>query len=409
MNDAIHKLSAEYNRKEAVQIFNSFWEDDNANMFFYYCGKNSVLGLAHPDYILKNTDKHNYARVAFYTFNDVGDNSIVAYMNETLDIMTITSVTDKTNAGKMKNFKIHFEADGQAGRVHKDSVKCVVDNCNNLDYLNNKDMIPKVLVTEDTYLDSENKTKYGVGLWVDISSMTYLMVGVDKSISANSVPVNAEHFPSSYTVEYISNINKEADVNLINVEKLLKDRLIIESTDKNAYNDSRLDKLEEKTKFEPHQFHQNTVQYNPTYEPRRARTEETVQGTTIIGPVLDRIVTLDPVNKVFRVQKHGIYALQLKNGFYLVQGETRLDLNVYIGSSQIKEMRISSYLKSNPEGQDDEGKVIKNTYSSQVYIVELDPTMDIKLTANWMNIDNLVLENETMITITALQYNIPEE
>ena len=72
-------------------------------------------------------------------------------------------------------------------------------------------------------------------------------------------------------------------------------------------------------------------------------------------------------------------------------------------------MRISSYLKSNPEGQDDEGKVIKNTYSSQVYIVELDPTMDIKLTANWMNIDNLVLENETMITITALQYNIPEE
>lgn len=409
MNDAIHKLSAEYNRKEAVQIFNSFWEDDNANMFFYYCGKNSVLGLAHPDYILKNTDKHNYARVAFYTFNDVGDNSIVAYMNETLDIMTITSVTDKNNAGKMKNFKIHFEADGQAGRVHKDSVKCVVDNCNSLDYLNNKDMIPKVLVTEDTYLDSENKTKYGVGLWVDISSMTYLMVGVDKSISANSVPVNAEHFPSSYTVEYISNINKESDVNLINVEKLLKDRLIIESTDKNAYNDSRLDKLEEKTKFEPHQFHQNTVQYNPTYEPRRARTEETVQGTTIIGPVLDRIVTLDPVNKVFRVQKHGIYALQLKNGFYLVQGETRLDLNVYIGSSQIKEMRISSYLKSNPEGQDDEGKVIKNTYSSQVYIVELDPTMDIKLTANWMNIDNLVLENETMITITALQYNIPEE
>lgn len=407
MNDAIHKLSAEYNRKKAVEIFNAFWEDDNANMIFYYCGKNSVLGLSHPDYILKNTDNHNYARVAFYTFNDVGDSSIIAYMNETLDIMTVASVTDKTNANKMKNFKIHFEAIGQAGRVLKDTVQCTVDNCNSVDYITDKDKIPKVLITEDTYLDSKNKTKYGVGIWVDISSISYLMIGVDKSISANSVPVNAEHFPSSYTVEYISNQNKEADVNLINIEQILKNRLIVESVDKNAYNNSRLDELEMKTEFIPHQFLQNTIIYNPTYEPKKAKTEEIIQGTSIIGPTLDRIITLDPVNKVFRVQEHGIYALQLKNGFYAVQGETGLDLNVYIGSNQIKEMKVSSYLKSNTNEQNNEGTAIKNIYSSQVYIVELHPNMDIKLTANWTNIDNLVLENETMITITALQYNVP--
>ena len=79
---------------------------------------------------------------------------------------------------------------------------------------------------------------------------------------------------------------------------------------------------------------------------------------------------------------------------------------MYIGTNQIKEMRICSYLKSNPEGQDDEGKVIKNIYSSNVYICKLDAETDIKVTANFMNTDDLVLENETMLTITALQYNI---
>ena len=115
-------------------------------------------------------------------------------------------------------------------------------------------------------------------------------------------------------------------------------------------------------------------------------------------------MTLDSVNKTFSVKKNGIYALQLKNGFYLIQGESRVDLKVYIGSNQIKEMGISMYLSSN--GEQDERKAIKNTYSSQVYIVPLKTTDKIKLTATWSNIDDIVMENETMITCTALQYNV---
>ena len=211
-------------------------------------------------------------------------------------------------------------------------------------------------------------------------------------------------FDTSYTAEYLNNTTKEADVNLLTVEDLLEDRTIMESTDYNSNNSDRIAELEEKTKYEPHQFHQNTVQYNPTYEPRSTGTEEVVQGTTIIAPVLDRILTLDPVKKTFSVKQDGIYALQLKNGFYLIQGESRLDLKVYIGTNQIKEMNISAYLTSNNE--EDERKAIKNTYSSQVYIVPLKTTDEIKLTATWTNIEDIVMENETMITCTALQYNI---
>ena len=305
----------------------------------------------------------------------------------------------------MKTFKVHFEATGKAGRVSKNTIKCTVTNSNSIDSKTASDKdYPKVIVTEDPYEDSENKQRYGVGLWIDISGMEYIMINVDKSLSTNSVPINVEHFPTSYTAQYLNNVTKQPDKNLINVLDLLEDRTITESTDYNAGNIERIEDIEEKVEYEPHQYYQNTVQYKPTYEPSSAGTEETIEGTNIIAPVLDRILTLDSVNKTFSVKKNGIYALQLKNGFYLIQGESRVDLKVYIGSNQIKEMGISMYLSSN--GEQDERKAIKNTYSSQVYIVPLKTTDKIKLTATWSNIDDIVMENETMITCTALQYNV---
>lgn len=406
-NKVITVLDNRETAKDNLKILEAFFEDWNANIFFLYVGKNNVIGFPHPDYILDNEDKHKYARIAFYTYNDIGDDSIIVYMNETLDITTITSVSDKTNADDMKTFKVHFEAIGRAGRVEQDSIKCAVTNSNILDYKTADDTdYPKIIVTEDPYLDSENKERYGIGLWLDITGMRYILTNVDKSLSANAVPINTEHFPTSYTAEYLNNTNKEPDKNLLNVEDLLNDRTITSSVDYNTNNADRMDELEEKNKYEPHQFHQNTVQYNPTYEPRTAGTEETVQGTTIIAPVLDRILTLDPVKQTFSVKQDGIYALQLKNGFYLIQGESRLDLKVYIGTNQIKEMGISAYLTSN--GEEDARKAIKNIYSSQTYIVPLKTTDEIKLTATWSNIDDIVMENETMITCTALQYNVTE-
>lgn len=387
-----------------LKIYESYFEDDDANIFYFYNGKNTVIGLHHPDYRVDNEENHKYARVAFYTYNDIGDDSIIVYMNETLDITTIASTTDDTNASKMKTFKVHFEAVGKAGRVTKDTVKCTVTNSNSISKDADETEYPTVMITEDPYLDSENKQKYGVGIWIDITDMDYIMINVDKSLSTNSVPINAEHFPTSYTAQYLTNVTKQPDENLLNVIDLIEDRIITKSTDSNAGNVERIEEIEEKVKYEPHQYIQNTVQYNPTYEPTSAGTEETIAGTNIIAPVLDRIVKLDPVNKTFSVQKDGIYALQLKNGFYLIQGESRVDLKVYIGTNQIKEMNMSMYLTYN--GEDDERKAIKNTYSSQVYVVPLKTTDKIKLTATWANIDDIVMENETMITCTALQYNI---
>lgn len=389
-----------------MKIFHSFFEDSDANTYFWYSSKSSIYGIHHPDYMTRNNDDHKYARVAFYKFTDIGDNAIAVYINETLDITTIAAISTSADTSNMKTFKVHLECKGNAGRVNKNSVSCTVTNSNTINYKEEIDNLPKAIITEEKYTDESGETKYGVGVWIDVDKIEYILINIDKSISANSVPIDVEHFPTSYTAEYLADWNKMDGENLVNLSETITSQTILTSTDNNINNSERLEELEEKTKYEPHQFIQNTVVFDPVYTPGTAGIEDTVKGTSVIGPVLDRIVTLDSVKKTFKVTKRGIYALQLKNGFYLVQGESRVDLNVYIGSNQIKEMRICSYLKSNPEGEDDEGKVIKNIYSSNVYVCELSPDTDIKLTAKFMNTDQIVLENETMLSITALQYNV---
>ena len=42
-------------------ISHSFFEDDEKNIIFFYSGRDTVLGLSHPDYITKNNDHFKYA------------------------------------------------------------------------------------------------------------------------------------------------------------------------------------------------------------------------------------------------------------------------------------------------------------------------------------------------------------
>ena len=42
-----------------LKILEAYFEDHNADIIYFYSGKNTVLGLQHPDYILNNEDNHH--------------------------------------------------------------------------------------------------------------------------------------------------------------------------------------------------------------------------------------------------------------------------------------------------------------------------------------------------------------
>lgn len=369
-----------------VKIYNSFLEDCNQDYVFYYTGKSNVLGLANPDYIYNNIANYKLARIAFYISDENTDLNQLIYLNETVRCVMINTTED--NISLSKSFIIHLESVIKNGRVVPNSSNCTI-TCDSID----KSDI-NVIITEDSY-NNDSIEGYGIGLWVNVTDCKYVLTEVISSLAMNSCPMNAEHYISNYKSEYLTDNTAINDINVSNMDALIANNSICEPKISSSFIEARLDKLEEVTKFTP-QFIQNSVIYDNTYRPSVSNMEEYIQPLSIRGETLDRILTLDPINKGFKVNKSGMYALQLKQGFYLNEGESGLDLIVYKNSDVIKEMGISCYLTSKENG------VIKNLYSSNVYIVQLSTDDIISLKAMWTDITDLSTENETMISVTYL-------
>ena len=383
---------------DSVKVYNAFLEDDDCGMFFPYVGEKSVLGLTHPQYIFKNKDKHTYAMVALYKFVDTGDVEYLQYLNEKISVcLATTNAKGNTDSPKILCFTLNITAIGESGNVTSADIIVTTDT-----YHRARDTYG----TRETWTSSDNKTYTGLGIWVDITDYMYVMSKTFNSLSTNSCPIDAEHYPSSYSAEYLSNDNAVSEKNICNNLNTINAKTLCTGLASTIGYDDAIDTINKIIDGQPHKYPSNTVTYNPTYTPSAAGTEETVAPFGIRINNEYKFLSLDNVNKTFSVPAEGIYQLQIKNGFYLIQGETRLDVKVYVNNDEVREMSYSTYLTSNQEGLTTPSKAIKNTFSTNAYTVHLKPSDKIKITTTWGNNTNLRIENETMLTVTAMQFNM---
>lgn len=394
---------------DAIQIMNSFLEDDNCNIFFPYVGKDSVLGLTHPSYTYKNADKYKYAMVALYKLVDTGDTGYQQFLDECLTVSLASSATIQNNPTPIiKSSDIHISGFGNSGNITNATIRVT----NNLpDSMDNGpdskfDTTMKIFGCKVSYTNDNGDKKVGLGIWIDTTDIIYINTNVKDSLSTGSCPIDAEHFPASYSAQYLCSSTAEANANLLNNKDIIEENLIAEGVSSANTINKDLEDIHKAIDGQPHQFESNTVTYNPVYTPSAAAAEDVIPPFGIRANNGDKFIGIDSINKIITVPKTGIYQLQLKNGFYLIQGESRVDVRVYINDNEIKEMGISLYLTSNDEGTENPSKAIKNIFSSNSYITRLSTTDKIKVTATWMNIDNIQIENETMLTVTAMQFNL---
>lgn len=383
---------------DSVRVYNAFLEDDNCGMFFPYVGEKSVLGLTHPQYIFKNKDKHTYAMVALYKFVDTGDAEYLQYLNEKISVCLATTNTKRnTDSPKIVCFTLNITAIGESGNVTTADIIVTSDTYQRA---------RNVYGTRETWTSSDKKKYTGLGIWVDITDYMYVMSKTFNSLSTNSCPLDVEHYPSSYSAEYLSNDNAVSEKNICNNLNTINSKTLCTGIASTIDYDNAIRDIIKIIDGQPHKYPSNTVTYNPTYTPSAAGTEETVAPFGIRVNNEYKFLSLDSINKTFSVPAEGIYQLQIKNGFYLIQGETRLDVKVYVNNDEVREMSFSTYLTSNQEGLTTPSKAIKNTFSTNAYIAHLQPTDRIKITATWGNNANLRIENETMVTVTAMQFNM---
>lgn len=479
----------------ANRIFNSFYEDDSTDKYFFYNGKSSVIGLSSPLYYTKNKNNFGYTRVAFLKPIDIGDNNKIVYMNDDIIVnevtpeekttyvvpvpigvwvpgasnntiritwgnfhganakyniyvdgelvrqnvvvaeyqissydvgyhyVAVTHIADgresepveiKTyvsgiqGVGKpvptsaptypsiidtldgFRSINIHIEALAKANRILRNSVRAVVTNLTTTE----NEQIVSVYITEEQYTQ-DNNTYYGLGVWVNAEGIRYIMVDPQHSLALNNCPIDKEHHPSYYNIEYLCNSNIKANYNALSLPDKIEANLIQQAIPKNKYIEDRLDLIEEKIKNVPFQYIQNSIWFDNTHKPTTGFSD--VLPSSIQGASNSRIVRIDTVNKTFNVLTPGVYAIQIKNGFYSLKGDSQVELALYKGSQQIKESYLSIPIVGDGNGQK------KNTCSSSVYVVSLTNIDILKLKAKFSN-TNITSNNDTIITITALQY-----
>lgn len=377
---------------KTYNVSNCFFEDDEGNLIFFYSGRDSILGLSHPDYIIQNSDSMRYARIAFLTPSDLGDSDTPIYIEEKISVDIFTPTESKMN--QTKSATITVTALAQSKRIRKDAVYCTVHN----DFAHDINRDLKVYITEDSYLNSDGDKRYGLGIWIDTSEDTYILTQVEKSYSANSCPVDTEHYAAGYEASYLCTTDIHNDVNMTNSLDIIEANKIISATMYNDNNDERLSALEEKTKYMPFGFVQNTVVYDNIYKPSTADTYEIITPTSIKGATTDRIIKLDPANRAFTVLQEGSYQIQLKNGLYLTSGESDVTLSLFNESTEMTDARMNLHLFTR------NNKPVKMGYSSNAVAVHLSPGDKIYLKANWETAENLVVDNETIVSVTALIY-----
>lgn len=382
---------------ETVKVYDSFFEDDNADYVFYYTGKSDILGLQQPDHVYKNKNDFKYARLAFIKFIDSGDPDLLTHIMEDLTITFLSDIYgDEEDVYNNTSVHVRLRSCARNCRVLKTytnlATEALEGNGESLSFV----------ATEEAYEDTDGKVKYGLGLWVesDISKFKYILINVNSSLSVEGSPINGESFyPSSYNIEYLNDNTAVSNENVTNAtvtgacgsKESFQDKI-----------DKRLDDLEQDAEDYRPVHDTYTVVYDVTHTP--TSTEEPVNPTSIRkSDVTNDAVLIDNVNKGIRIKTgdSGVYILQLKNGFYLIKGTTRLDLNVYKNNVKIEELCMSMYLTSN--GEEDARKAIKNTFTSLSYYTELVEGDNIVLKAIFTNPDGLTIENETMLMLTKIQ------
>lgn len=375
---------------DSIKIYDSFFENDEADYIFYYTGKSNILGLQHPDYVFKNTKDFKYARIAFIKFIDSGDSELVTHINEDLTVAILSDLYKPDDIQYNSAIHVKLMASAKNCRVNKSSVYVYED------YYGDGF---EIIATEDAYQDEDGKVKYGLGLWIseNIADMNYICTTVNNSLAATTAPINGDSFyPADYEIEYLNDSNAVSNENISNATPSGIGHLI----NRFANIDKKLDTITETESFYRTEFIQNTAVYDVQFKP--STDEKNITPTSLRKSILgEDVIYIDNINKDLVVSQDGIYSIQLRNGFYLIKGVSRVDLNVYIGSELVSELGISMYLTSN--GEEDARKAIKNTLVSPVWIGKINANQHIRVTARWTNIDGITLENETMLTITKLR------
>lgn len=415
---------------KTTMVHNAFFEDDNADRIFYYTGKSNIKGLQAPDHVFLNEKANDYLRIMEITI-PTGNQWNLIDEDIALSCFLLGDSRPKLDVilHTLEEINVHLQ-------VTHDEIRGIISGqleftlSQNLlfmllnfqtehilaeDYYSIAEEINSIFIIRMNYASSEDfDILNNISIWIDLKKLPFgrlksMFTYINKSLALNFMPLNGDtYYNSGYYVEYLNTKNaivgtnitdtppEESLVNNISITcPSLVDMIINYSIQNEMY---RLAQSDE----------QYVVVYDPLFVP--ANTEQIMRWNYIKTPINHSNLVQGVVdqsgdytnitNPLVIPTRDGLYELQLKSGLYFIQGESRVDINVYINGEIDEELSLSMYLTSNNE--EDTRKAIKNTFCSPVKSLHLTANDTIVVKAICANPENVVCENETKLLIKSV-------
>lgn len=304
------------------KVIDSFFEDHEGDIQFFYTGRKNVIGLAYPDAVISNSRNYKYTKIGVITFDETLQSSEEFIINEIFSLVIENSIASQYVANHV-SVKLLGHVTGK--RVSKDRFKCVVTP--EIEYMD----IPDIYITEEEFRTVNNYNSFRLNIWINSSNVKKIYTTKIHSHSRNSVPLNSEYVDCRYYFDLLSNEDVVHDLDTTNILEEITRKQFASGISIYKHVDSRLSAIEA-IRYPDIKF--GYVNYEPSWVPNIDGSE--ARNYQKVPPISsDYGASLS--NQFLKIQFGNVKGVSVtEKGLYLVQMISGLNTMAAIQDSDVE-------------------------------------------------------------------------
>lgn len=320
-----------------MNIYETFFSDNNGDYHFFYNGKDQVLGVNYPDECINNESNHKYIRIGYINClkNDPTD---IVIVNEVLKVQLETVSSTLYNNNKACN--VHITGVIKAGTAVQDTFKCeCISDFNDVN-------IPEIYICVDRKkIDGISKEVYSI--WVKTDGIgkvysTYLVTH-----AANKTNIDKYHFDSGYELYLTTNDEVIVDTDTSDLDHYITSIKFCTGYDRFDSISRKIAELQNRPSLSIQSANVSfDAGFEPDYNGDASSNYQLVTPSTLKYDIVDTpFLTLDILSKRVVVSQDGTYQISATSGMIELDTEhegrvSKIEMVPFVNNDNINKLLL---------------------------------------------------------------------
>lgn len=354
------------------------YKDTNGQIYYFNTGRDNISGMSFPRHYINNKDNSSYINILSIELSQ--DTSLVYPIHECF----LLSTYKKDSTSGFTSI-INIEAIVKSSRIlSKDiSITCTP--------LKHNIQLHDIIAIINNDLDDNNNTRIVVKFWLNTEDILDIIINDLSSLAYNEVPNNISHqfLQCDYITKYLDNenLNPPYTANTISGENIASSNSYIKDLSDNLL--SLRNTLNDRLPT----YDSMSIIYDNSYTITNTDIYDIIKPASFrYVKITDPFITIN--DNYIQVNEDGDYLISLKINMDISEGDTKMDMSLFLNDDQIQDTSTTVYLNR------DAHEYPLGFLAGQTHI-QLKSSDKLYLKAKWSNI--VSVENQCSIQITRLR------